>query len=134
MPAAHHTPEKMPVLFIGHGSPMNMVLDNRFTHHLAGLGASLPRPAAILVISAHWLTRGSYVACTKKPRMIYDFYGFPEELYEVTYGCPGHRPSQGRPPRSRREPSAATRHGGSTMQHIPSSGTCTRRRISQSSS
>src|SRR5208283_150326 len=81
--------EKMPVLFIGHGSPMNMVLKNRFTRSLADLGASLPRPAAIMVISAHWLTRGSFVTCIDRPRMIYDFYGFPEELYRVKYGCTG---------------------------------------------
>lgn len=81
--------EKMPVLFIGHGSPMNIVLKNRFTRSLADLGASLPRPAAIMVISAHWLTRGSFVTCIDRPRMIYDFYGFPEELYRVRYGCTG---------------------------------------------
>ncbi len=81
--------EKMPVLFIGHGSPMNIVLKNRFTRSLADLGASLPRPAAIMVISAHWLTRGSFVTCIDRPRMIYDFYGFPEELYRVKYGCTG---------------------------------------------
>jgi len=81
--------EKMPVLFIGHGSPMNMVLDNHFTGSLAGLGASLPRPTAILVISAHWLADGSYVTCAARPRIMYDFSGFPEELYHVQYGCPG---------------------------------------------
>ncbi len=81
--------EKMPVLFIGHGSPMNMVLSNRFTKNLADIGAALPRPAAIMVISAHWLTRGSFVTCVDRPRMIYDFYGFPEELYRVQYECSG---------------------------------------------
>ena len=91
MTSAHdHLAEgKMPVLFIGHGSPMNIVLDNRFYRSLAGLGASLPRPAAILVISAHWLTDESFVTCTDKPRMIYDFYGFPEDLYREQYECPG---------------------------------------------
>jgi 4,5-DOPA dioxygenase extradiol len=81
--------EKMPVLFIGHGSPMNMILSNGFTQSLEDLSTTLPRPAAIMVISAHWLTRGSFVACVDRPRMIYDFYGFPDELYQVKYGCGG---------------------------------------------
>ncbi len=79
----------MPVLFIGHGSPMNMVLDNPFTRSLKELGKNLSKPKAILVISAHWLTRGTFVASTAKPAMIYDFYGFPSELYKVKYNCPG---------------------------------------------
>lgn len=79
----------MPVLFIGHGSPMNMVLSNSFTKSLADLGQTLPRPDAIMVISAHWLTLGTYVTCMDKPRMIYDFYGFPKDLYRVKYDSPG---------------------------------------------
>jgi len=79
----------MPVLFIGHGSPMNIVLDNAYTRSLRELGASLPRPRAILVVSAHWLTRGTFVSCSSRPQQIYDFFGFPSELYEVKYPAPG---------------------------------------------
>lgn len=79
----------MPGLFIGHGSPMNIIADNSYTRDLALLGTNLPRPKAILVISAHWLTRGTYVSSTPKPDTIYDFFGFPDELYKVKYPAPG---------------------------------------------
>jgi 4,5-DOPA dioxygenase extradiol len=76
---------KMPVLFIGHGSPMNIVYNNTYTRSLQSLAASLPRPEAILVVSAHWLTHGTFVCSADKPKQIYDFYGFPDELYKVQY-------------------------------------------------
>ncbi len=81
--------EIMPVLFIGHGSPMNIVLDNDYTRSLAKASKGLPTPRAILVISAHWLTDGTFVVCADKPKTIYDFYGFPEELYRQSYPSPG---------------------------------------------
>ena len=82
--------EKFPVLFIGHGNPMNALWDNPFTKSLNSLGNSFAvKPKAILVISAHWLTRGSQVQVTEKPQIIYDFGGFPDELYRVQYPAKG---------------------------------------------
>ncbi|MBC7740693.1 MAG: 4,5-DOPA dioxygenase extradiol [Bdellovibrionaceae bacterium] len=79
----------MPALFIGHGSPMNAVQDNAFTQTLTRLGAKLPRPKAIVVISAHWTTEGTFITSAKKPKLIYDMYGFPEELYKIKYEAAG---------------------------------------------
>lgn len=78
--------DKMPAIFIGHGNPMNALADNSFTDSLHALGKSIERPKAILVISAHWLTMNkTYVSVNPAPNTIYDFGGFPKELYEVKY-------------------------------------------------
>ena len=80
---------RMPALFLGHGSPMNVLEDNRYTRAWAQLGETLPRPKAIVVVSAHWFTRGTGVTAMEAPKTIHDFGGFPQALYDTHYPAPG---------------------------------------------
>ena len=80
----------MPILFLGHGSPMNAIEDNEFVRGFKNLTSQIPKPQAILCISAHWETKGTYITAMDYPRTIHDFGGFPKELYNVRYNAPGN--------------------------------------------
>lgn len=80
---------KLPALFIGHGSPMNGIEDNVFSRTWSKMGEEIPKPKAVLVISAHWLTNGTYITAMEHPKTIHDFGGFPEALYDVQYPANG---------------------------------------------
>lgn len=83
------TPAKAPVLFVGHGSPLNAIESNQYTRGWQEIAGKIPRPAAILAVSAHWYTDGSKINDQEEPKTVYDMYGFPDALYKVSYNVPG---------------------------------------------
>lgn len=80
----------MPALFVGHGSPMNGIEDNEFSSKWASMAQNIPLPTAVLVVSAHWFTKGTHITAMDFPKTIHDFGGFPQELFDVVYPAPGN--------------------------------------------
>lgn len=90
---------KMPVLFVGHGSPMNAIEDNQYSRGWKSIAERIPKPDVILSVSAHWYTKGTKIMNEPNPETIYDMYGFPKELYEIVYDARA-RPKRPKWPRS----------------------------------
>jgi len=80
---------RMPVIFVGHGSPMNAVQDNEYSRTWRNIAKKIPKPEVIISVSAHWFTKGTKIMNEEAPKTIYDMYGFPKELYEIKYNAPG---------------------------------------------
>jgi 4,5-DOPA dioxygenase extradiol len=81
--------ERQPTIFFGHGNPMNAIEHNAYTQAWSAIGAQLPKPKAVLSISAHWYVPGTFVTADRQPRTIHDFGGFPKQLYDFSYPAPG---------------------------------------------